>query len=91
MDDLNTAYIIAEYLLNAMAKARYIELEDGNYYADIFLCPGVWAMGETIEECRDELQGLLLEWLIAAYQGDDQLPELGELARFSPLWRWASD
>ncbi len=91
MDDLSTAYTIAEYLLSAMTKARYIELEDGNYYADIFLCPGVWAVGETIEECRDELQGLLLEWLIAAYEDVDTNPELAELAQFSPLWRWASD
>ncbi|MBN1933073.1 MAG: type II toxin-antitoxin system HicB family antitoxin [Anaerolineae bacterium] len=74
-----------------MTKARYIELEDGSFYADIFLCPGVWATGDTVEECRDELQDALLEWLIAAYEDQDPLPEMTELAWLNPLWHSASD
>lgn len=91
MNNPTSAYAIAEYVLGAMAKARYVELEDGGYYADVFLCPGVWATGETVEECRDELQDILMEWLTAAYEDQDLPPELTELTWISPLWLLASD
>ncbi len=91
MNDLNTPYIIAEYALGAMTKARYVQLQDGSYYADVFLCPGVWATGDTIQDCRDELQDMLIEWLIAAYDEQDALPDITELAWLNPLWHWAGD
>jgi predicted RNase H-like HicB family nuclease len=77
---------MAEYVYNAMAKARYQVLEDGTYYADIFLCPGVWAIGETVDECREALRDALSEWLIAAYEGDDQMFGMGDVAWMNPPW-----
>ena len=53
--------MMAEYIYNALAKARYQVLEDGSYYGDIFLCPGVWATGDTVEECRDALADVLAD------------------------------
>lgn len=87
----NSEMYVTEYLLNAMAKARYVVLEDGSYYADVFLCPGVWATGETMEECRQVLQEELWDWLITAYEGEEPLPEMTELAWLNPLWRTAGD
>ena len=52
---------IEEYVYSAMAKARYQVLEDETWYADIFLCPGVWAIGETVEECREALRETLVD------------------------------
>ncbi len=74
---------MAEYVFNAMAKARYQILEDGSYYADVFLCPGVWATGDTVEECRDALEDALVEWLELAYEDRDPTVDVAELAWLS--------
>ena len=74
---------MAEYVYNAMAKADYQVLEDGTYYANVFLCPGVWATGDTIEECREALKDVLAEWLLSAYEDEDPLFDLSELAWLS--------
>ncbi|TYO94525.1 type II toxin-antitoxin system HicB family antitoxin [Desulfallas thermosapovorans] len=48
----------------AMAKAKYKQLDDGTYYGEIPEYPGVWANERTLEECRRVLQEVLEEWLI---------------------------
>ncbi|MCS6963742.1 type II toxin-antitoxin system HicB family antitoxin [Thermoflexus sp.] len=47
----------------AMEKARYRQLEDGTYYGEIEVYPEVYAVGQTLEECRQELEEVLVEWL----------------------------
>jgi predicted RNase H-like HicB family nuclease len=74
---------IAEYVYNAMTKARYQVLEDGSYYGDIFLCPGVWATGDTVEDCRDALKEVLADWLSSAYEGREPMIDTSELAWLS--------
>ena len=78
--------VITEYVCNAMAKARYQELEDGSYYGDIFLCPGVWGTGRTIEACRDSLQIALSEWLVSVYEDRELTPEVNEMVLINPFW-----
>ena len=80
-----------EYLYNALAKARYQLLEDGTCYGDIFLCPGVWAVGETIADCREALKGALSDWLTAAYEGRESMLSMAELAWLNPRWHRAGD
>ena len=76
-----------EYVYNAMAKANYQLLKDGSIYADIAaLCPGVWATGETVEECRDALQMVLSEWLTSVYEEKESLLQVPELAWLSMIW-----
>ena len=82
---------IEQYVFTAMSKARYQILEDETWYADVFLCPGVWAIGDTPEECRDALQTALVDWLISAYQGRDPVPDVTELAWMNPRWHHAGD
>ncbi len=74
---------MGQYVYSAMAKARYQVLEDGSYYGDVFLCPGVWATGETVEECRDALQEVLVEWLVSAYEDREPMMDESELAWLS--------
>ena len=80
-----------EYVHNAMVKARYVLLEDGTYYADILLCPGVWAIGETADECRNALKDALSDWLISAYEGTGPLLGMAELAWLNAHWHRAAD
>jgi predicted RNase H-like HicB family nuclease len=47
----------------AMEKARFRQLEDGTYYGEIEVHPEVYATGATLEECRRELEEVLIEWL----------------------------
>lgn len=75
--------LVSEYVYSAMAKARYQVLEDGSYYGDVFLCPGVWATGDTVEQCRDALQDVLVEWLVSAYEDREPVMDESELAWLS--------
>ena len=90
-EEIRQSMGLEEYVFSAMAKARYQVLEDETWYADIFLCPGVWAVGETAEDCREALQDALADWLTSAYQGKDPMPNLTELAWLNPRWHHAGD
>lgn len=83
VEERRTPVAITEYVCSAMAKARYQVLEDGSYYGDIFLCPGVWATGDTVEDCRDALQEVLAEWLVSAYEDREPMMDQTELAWLS--------
>ncbi len=82
---------MTDYVYNAMVKARYVTLKDGSYYADVFLCPGVWATGETIEECRDVLEQALIDWLLSAYEDKEPLSEITDATWINPFWHIATD
>lgn len=55
--------MLTRYIEAAMSHAHYEILEDGSYYGEISVCPGVWANESTLEECRNILQEVLEEWL----------------------------
>lgn len=57
-----------------MARAHYECLEDGTYYGEIADCPGVWADGRTLEECRSTLQSVLEEWMVLKLRDGDPMP-----------------
>lgn len=57
--------MIREYVQVAMEKARYEIIDDPEpYYGEIPECPGVWATGETLEECRRNLEDALDGWVL---------------------------
>ena len=57
--------MIHEYLQAAMAKAVFKRIENPEpVFGEIPPCPGVWATGNTVEECRQELQEVLEEWIL---------------------------
>ena len=48
-----------------MKRAAYEIIEgDEPYYGEIKDCPGVWATGATLEECREHLEDTLDGWLL---------------------------
>ena len=67
--------MFTRYIREAMKLAKYKILEDGTYYGDIPGFRGVLANAETLEECRDELQETLEEWLILGLRLGHNLPE----------------
>jgi predicted RNase H-like HicB family nuclease len=69
--------MLTKYIHAALARARYELLEDGRYYGEIKLCPGVWAQGNTLETCREELQEVLEEWLVLKIRDRNPIPAIG--------------
>ena len=66
--------MIREYIECALKKAKYEKLEDGTFCGEIPECPGTIAFGQTTEECRQELEAALEDWMLSALRHGDTLP-----------------
>jgi len=69
--------MLSKYILSAMKKARYEILEDDNtYYGYIPGFKGVYANADTLEDCREELEEVLEEWLFFRISKNLPVPEI---------------
>ncbi len=69
--------MLTEYICEAMKKAHYEILTDGEgYFGRIEALPGVWANAPTLEACRDELQEVLEEWIIVGLRKGHPIPPM---------------
>jgi len=67
--------MIVQYIQKAMEKAHYEIIDDEEpYYGEIPECPGVWAAGKTLEECRRNLEEALEGWIVVRLQRGLALP-----------------
>jgi len=67
--------MIVQYIQKAMEKAHYEIIDDEEpYYGEISACPGVWATGKTLEECRRNLEEALEGWIVVRLQRGLALP-----------------
>ena len=81
--------MLTKYIRAALKKARYEILpDDGTFYGEIPGFDGVWANADTLEECRDELEEVLEEWIILGMSLHQPLPivdgfelNIGEVAQ----------
>ena len=61
------------YLRAAMHRAHYEMVEDSeSFFGEIPGCQGVWATGKSLEECREELESALEDWIL--FRLSQQLP-----------------
>lgn len=72
--------MLSGYIQKALEKAEYKKLEDGAWFAEIPGFEGVWANGQTVEQCRTELLEVLEEWLILKLRDNDPIPEAVKLS-----------
>jgi predicted RNase H-like HicB family nuclease len=56
--------MLTEYIKSALRKAKYEILEDNTFYAEIPGFKGLYANADTLEECRDELESTLEDWIL---------------------------
>lgn len=80
--------VLTEYIRAAMKKAKYEILEDDNtFYGEIPELQGVWANADTLEDCREELQEVLEEWLLLSFSRGLPIPVVDgiELAVKEPV------
>ena len=65
--------MLTNYIQAAMRQAKYeILSDDGSFYGEIPDFKGVWANAFTLEECREELQSALEDWILVRIS--DRLP-----------------
>jgi predicted RNase H-like HicB family nuclease len=69
---------LTEYIRAALKKANYKKLEDDSWFAEIPGFQGVWANGESVEECRHELCEVIEEWLMLKIRDNDPIPVVDE-------------
>jgi predicted RNase H-like HicB family nuclease len=70
--------MIRRYVDQALQRARYTQLEDGSYCAEVRGLRGVIAMGATLEKCRSSLQEVLEEWILVRVARGLDVPALGK-------------
>lgn len=69
--------MLTKYIDAAMRMARYkILSEDGSYYGEIPGLQGVWANADTPEQCKDELQSGLEDWIMFTLELGQAIPDV---------------
>ena len=71
--------MIRSYLDEAVKRARYTQLEDGSYCAEVRGLRGPIATGDTLEACRTTLQEVVEEWLLVRVSRGLDVPALGRV------------
>ena len=67
--------MFTEYVQAAMKHAEYEIIEDdGRYYGHIPGLQGLWADGDTMEECQQTLRECLEEWLMLGIRLGHEIP-----------------
>ena len=67
--------MLLKYFSEAMRKAHYEFLEnDRKFYGEIPQCKGVYATGKNLEECREQLEEVLEEWILLRVSKNLQTP-----------------
>ncbi len=66
--------MLTEYLEKRLKKAKYKMLRDGSYFGEIPGLKGVWADGNTLEDCRKELREVLEDWILLKVRNNEKIP-----------------
>jgi predicted RNase H-like HicB family nuclease len=70
--------MIIEYIEEALKRAHYEIIEDEEpYYGEIEELKGVWATGNSLEECRMNLKEVIEGWILVSVKNNIPIPELG--------------
>ena len=68
--------MLTQCIQAALRHAKYELMENGRFFAKIPDCPGFWAEGPTLEECREELQSALEDWIMIKLRHGDRFEGL---------------
>jgi len=67
---------LQNYISKYLGKAKYEIIDDGKrFYGEIKELRGVWAVGKTLEECRENLVSSLEGWLILRLRKNLPIPD----------------
>ena len=68
--------MLSDFIQKKLVAARYKLLRDGTYFGEIPGLRGVWANAASLERCRDELRGVLEDWLVLKFRAGEKVPGL---------------
>jgi predicted RNase H-like HicB family nuclease len=69
--------MFCEYIQAAMSKAVYEIIDDEEpYYGEVPELKGVWATGKTAEECRENLQMAIEDWIAFSLRCNLPIPAI---------------
>ena len=72
--------MLTDYIRAALHTAKYeILSDDGSFYGQIPGFEGVWSNASTLEDCRDELEEVLEEWILFRVSRNLPLPSVNGL------------
>ena len=73
--------MLTEYVSAALHKAHYELLPDDTlYYGEIRGFDGVYATAKTLEDCREELQAVLEDWLLLSIYKNLPVPIIDNIS-----------
>ena len=69
--------MLTRYIREALHRAKYeILSDDGTYYGEIPGFEGVYPNASTLEQCREELEEVIEEWILLRVSKNIELPVL---------------
>ncbi len=70
--------MFCEYIQAAMSKAVYEVIDDDGepYYGEVPELKGVWATGKASEECRENLQMAIEDWIAFSLRSNLAIPTI---------------
>ena len=70
--------MFCEYIHAALSKATYEIIDDEEpFYGEITELRGVWAIGKNLEECRENLKGVVEGWIALRLRLGLAIPPVG--------------
>ena len=71
--------MLVEYIQEALNRAHYEIIDDEEpFYGEIKELNGVWATGNTLEECRENLKDVVEGMLLISIKKNLPIPVLGK-------------
>jgi predicted RNase H-like HicB family nuclease len=71
--------MLIEYIEESLKRAHYeIINEEEPFYGEVKELKGVWATGNTLEECRKNLRDVIEGWIIVSIQKGLSINKLGK-------------
>ena len=71
--------MLIQFIQMAMKHAHYEILQGEGYYGEIPGFEGVYAQAMTLEDCRDELESVLDEWIFIRLTKNLPIPAIDGL------------
>ena len=71
--------MITEYVQECLNRAHYEIIEDEDpYYGEIAELQGIWAVGKSLEECRQNLREAVEGWILVSVKTGLPIPKMGD-------------
>lgn len=72
--------MLTQYVRQAMRQAHYELMENGRYFGTISKCGGAWAEARSLEDCREQLQSTLEDWILLGLHLGHRLPVISGIS-----------